>query len=103
MEDFKVRLLDEAQALFGKISDLETFISTNDKYKNLAFKHRFCMCMQLVFMRGYYFWLGNRISWHCTQEDLDAYTNKVDTPAAVEVVEDVKEKKAKTKKKTKKN
>ena len=104
MEDFKVRLLDEAQALWDKIMGLEDFISTRDEYHDMTLKQRFGLHMQLFFMRRYYFWLCNRISWHCSVDDIDEYTRKVETIVVEEKTVDVAgEKKPKTKRKTKKN
>lgn len=105
MEDFKVRLLDEAQSLWYRITALEDFMAARDEYKELTFKHKFAMRMQLFFMRRYYFWLCNRINWHCTSEDIEEYTNpapltKAEEPIATEVVT---EKKPKVKRKSKKN
>lgn len=105
MEDFKVRMMDEAQALWNKIMSLEDFISTRDEYRAFTLKQKFAMRMQLFFMRRYYFWLCNRISWHCTTEDLEEYANpapltKVEEPVVAEVVT---EKKPKVKRKAKKN
>ena len=103
MEDFKVRLMDEAQMLWEKIMGLEDFISTRDEYRAFTFKQKFAMRMQLFFMRRYYFWLCDRISWHCTTEELEEYTTKVETPAVAEPVTEVTvDKKPKTKRKTKK-
>ena len=105
MEDYKVRLLDESQALWGKIMSLEDFIATRDEYQEFTFKQKFAMRMQLFFMRKYYFWLCNRISWHCTTEDLEEYVN----PAPIIKVEEsvaadtLAEKKPKVKRKAKKN
>ena len=105
MEDYKVRLLDEAQALWNKIMSLEDFIATRDEYQEFTCKQKFAMRMQLFFMRRYYFWLCNRISLHCTAEDMDEYAHpapltKVDEPIIEEVVV---EKKPKVKRKAKKN
>lgn len=104
MEDFKVRMMDEAQALWNKIMSLEDFISTRDEYRAFTFKQKFAMRMQLFFMRRYYFWLCNRISWHCTTEDIEEYTNPA--PIMIEepvTTEAVTEKKPKVKRKSKKN
>lgn len=104
MEDYKVRLMDEAQVLYEKIMSLEDFITTRDEYQEFTFKQKFAMRMQLFFMRRYYFWLCNRISWHCTTEDFEEYTTKVETPAVTEpVVEVTVEKKPKVKRKARKN
>lgn len=105
MEDFKVRLMDEAQALWNKTMALEDFISTRDEYQEFTFKQKFAMRMQLFFMRRYYFWLSNRISWHCTAEDVEEYVNpapigKEDEPV---VTSTTTEKKPKVKRRAKKN
>lgn len=105
MEDYKVRLMDEAQMLYEKIMSLEDFITTRDEYQEFTCKQKFAMRMQLFFMRRYYFWLCNRISWHCTTEDIEEYANpapiiKVEEPVAAEAPA---EKKPKVKRKAKKN
>ena len=105
MEDYKVRLMDEAQMLYEKIMSLEDFITTRDEYQEFTCKQKFAMRMQLFFMRRYYFWLCNRISWHCTTEDIEEYANpapiiKVEEPVAAETPV---EKKPKVKRKAKRN
>lgn len=104
MEGFKVRLLDESQALWEKIMKLEDFLYTSDEYQKFTFKQKFAMRMQLFFMRRYYFWLCNRVTMHCTAEDIEEYSTPspillVDEPVAEVTVE----KKPKTRRKAKKN
>lgn len=104
MEDFKVRLIDESQTLWNKIMSLEDFISTRDEYRAFTLKQKFAMRMQLFFMRRYYFWLCNRISWHCTTEDIEEYANPTPLTKSDEpVIEEVVDKKPKVKRKSKKN
>lgn len=104
MEDFKVRLMDEAQMLWEKIVALEDFITTRDEYKEFTFKQKFAMRIQLFFMRRYYFWLCNRISMHCTLAEVEEYNTPTPTLLVDEpVAEVVAEKKPKVKRKTKKN
>lgn len=104
MENFKIRLMDEAQSLWEKIGALEDFITTRDEYYDLTFKQKFAMRMQLFFMRRYYFWLCNRISMHCTLEDMEEYTQ----PAKVSIVDEpvtevTTEKKPKVRRRAKRN
>lgn len=104
MEGFKVRLMDEAQALWNKIMSLEDFITTRDEYQEFSFKQKVAMRMQLFFMRRYYFWLCNRISMHCTTEEVEEYINPAPVIKAEEpVTEVVVEKKPKVKRKARKN
>jgi hypothetical protein len=103
MEDFKVRMLDEAEALWAKIIDLEKFVTTSDVFTNLSWKVRMATRFQLFMMRRYYFWLSHRISLLCTPEDITEYT----TPVAVEepvieIAAEAPKKTNKPKKKTKK-
>ena len=51
MEDFKVRLMDEAQSLWNKIMSLEDFIATRDEYQEFTCKQKVAMRVQLFFMR----------------------------------------------------
>ena len=104
MENFKVRMMDESQALWDKIGRLEDFIATSDEYQEFTFKQKFAMKMQLFFMRNYYFWLSYRVGIHCTAEDITEYNNPttillVDEPVA----EVVAEKKPKVRRRAKKN
>lgn len=104
MEDFKVRMLDEAQALWKNIMSLSDFIATNKKYKELSFKEKFAMRMQLLFMRNYYFWLCRRVGLHCTAEDITEYSNTSPILLVDEPVEEIViEKKPKVRRKAKKN
>ena len=100
MEDFKVRMLDEANSLWAKINNLEKFLTTNE-FANLSWKVRISTRLQLFVMRRYYFWLSQRINLLCTPEDIAEYNNPVvvATEAAVEVEAP---KKVKSKKKSKK-
>lgn len=103
MEDFKVRMFEELKSLQEKIFALEKFVYTDEKFKNLAFKHRMSLRIQLFYMRKYSFWLSTRIGWYTTKEDLEEYYNPtcpllVDEPIAVDI-----EKKPKIKRKAKKN
>ena len=104
MEDFKVRMMDEAQALWAKIMRLEDFIATSKEYKEFSFKQKFVMLMQLFCMRSYYHCLCKRVSMHCTIDDITEYSNPtpillVDEPVA----EVVTEKKPKVRRRAKKN
>lgn len=104
MEDFKVRMLDEAEALWAKIIDLEKFVTTSDVFTNLSWKVRMATRFQLFMMRRYYFWLSHRISLLCTPEDITEYTTPVATveePVA-EIAAEAPKKTNKPKKKTKK-
>lgn len=104
MEDFKVRLMDEAQSLWNKIMSLEDFIATRDEYQEFTCKQKFAMRMQLFFMHRYYFWLCHRISMHCTAAEVEEYTNPTSTLLVDEPVSEVVvEKKPKVKRKAKKN
>lgn len=104
MEDFKVRMLDEAQALWKKIMNLKDFIITNKAYKELSFKEKFAMVMQLFCMRSYYFWLVKRVHMCCTAEDITEYNNPTPVLLVDEPVEEVVvEKKPKVRRKAKKN
>ena len=103
MEGFKVRLLDESQALWTKILSLEDFILYNDEYKKFTFKQKFAMRMQLFFMRNYYFWLCARVGMHCTADDITEYNNPAPVLLVDEPVELVVEKKPRSKRKSKKN
>ena len=104
MEDFKVRLMDEAQSLLNKIMRLEDFITTRTEYKEFTFKQKFAMRMQLFFMRRYYFWLCHRISMHCTAIEVDEYINPAPVGKPEEsTTEVVAEKKPKVKRKARKN
>jgi hypothetical protein len=104
MEDFKVRLMDEAQSLWNKIMALEDFIATRDEYQEFTCKQKFTMRMQLFFMRRYYFWLCRRISIHCTAEEVEEYTNPAPVVTPEEpTAEVVVEKKPKVKRKARKN
>ena len=103
MEDFKVRMLDEAEALWAKIINLEKFVTTSDAFTNLSWRVRMATRFQLFMMRRYYFWLSHRISLLCTPDDITEYT----TPVAaveepVEVIAEAPKKTSKPKKKTKK-
>jgi hypothetical protein len=104
MEDFKVRMLDELKSLQEKIGNLEKFICTDTKFKDLNFKHRTSLRVQVFFMRQYAFWLSTRIGWWLTPEDLEEY-NTPTTPLLVDepVSEVVAEKKPKVKRKARKN
>lgn len=106
MEGFKARLLDEAHSLWKKIISLEDFIHTRNEYKEFSFKQKFAMRMQLFFMRRYYFWLCDRVSMHCSAEDITEYNNPTPVLLVEEpVVEaDVEvDKKPKVKRRAKKN
>lgn len=104
MEDFKVRLMDEAQSLWNKIMSLEDFIATRNEYQEFTCKQKLAMRMQLFFMRRYYFWLCHRISMHCTAVEVDEYITPTSTLLVDEPVSEVVvEKKPKVKRKAKKN
>ena len=104
MEDFKVRMMDEAQALWAKIMRLEDFITNSKEYKEFSFKQKFAMRMQLFCMRNYYFWLCNRVGMHCTVDDITEYSNPTTVLLVEEPVAEVTvEKKPKVKRKAKKN
>lgn len=104
MEDFKVKMMDEAQALWKSITNLEDFIATNDKYRELTFRQKFAMRAQLFFMNRYYFWLCHRISLHCTADDITEYSNPTSSTSVEETIaEEVAEKKPKVRRKAKKN
>lgn len=103
MEDFKVRMLDEAEALWAKIINLEKFVTTSDVFTNLSWKVRMATRFQLFMMRRYYFWLSHRISLLCTSDDITEYTTPVATvEEPVEVIAEAPKKASKSKKKSKK-
>lgn len=103
MEDFKVRMLDEAEALWAKIIDLEEFVTTSDVFTNLSWRVRITTRFQLFMMRRYYFWLSHRISLLCTPEDITEYTTPVAVEEpVVEIASETPKKNNKPKKKTKK-
>lgn len=103
MEDFKVRMLDEAEALWAKIIDLEEFVTTSDVFTNLSWRVRMTTRFQLFMMRRYYFWLSHRISLLCTPEDITEYTTPVAVEEpVVEIAAETPKKNNKPKKKTKK-
>lgn len=89
MEDFKVRMLDEACSLETKINALETFVNTDDVFTALSWKVRVATRLQLFFMNRYYFWLVQRINLLCTQADFEDYAHRITTPAEVEPVVEV--------------
>ena len=104
MEDFKVRMMDESQALWTKIMNLENFIKTRKEYNEFSNKQKFAMWMQLFCMRSYYFWLSKRVSMHCTAEDITEYSNPATVLLVDEPVAEVTaEKKPKVRRKAKKN
>lgn len=103
MEDFKVRMLDEAEALWAKIIDLEKFVTTSDIFTNLSRRVRMTTRFQLFMMRRYYFWLNHRISLLCTPDDITEYTTPVTTiEEPVEIIAEAPKKANKSKKKSKK-
>ena len=106
MEDFKVRMMDEAHTLWNRIMSLEDFITTSDEYYKFTFKKKLAMRMQLFFMRRYYFWLCTRIHMHCTADDITEYSNPtpvllVDEPVSEVIVEKKPKVRRKAKKSTK--
>lgn len=104
MEGFKVRMMDESQALWNKIMSLEDFIATSDEYQEFTFKQKFVMLMQLFCMRSYYHCLCKRVSMHCTLDEITEYSNPVPVLLVDEpVAEVVAEKKPKVKRKARKN
>lgn len=103
MEDFKVRMLDEAEALWAKIIALEKFVTTSDVFTNLSWRVRMATRFQLFMMRRYYFWLSHRISLLCTPEDITEYTTPVAVEEpVVEIAAETPKKNNNPKKKTKK-
>ena len=100
MEDYKVRMIDEAAALNDKIMALEGFIYCNDEFFDLPWKRRVAMRLQLFYMRRYYFWLSKRINWLCSASDIKEITNPEPVAPVAEPVVEATETKAP--KKTKK-
>ena len=72
MEDYKFRLLDEVTYLDGKMASLENFI-TSDNFKQLKWRTRIHLRIQLFYMRRYYFWLVQRMSYTCSPQELEEY------------------------------
>lgn len=104
MENYKVRLLDEASYVGEKITSLEKFVYTDEKFWDLSFKKRLAMRIQLFYMRRYHFWLATRIGWTCTKEDMEEYTTPfIKTVIEEPIVEAPVEKKPKTKRRAKKS
>jgi hypothetical protein len=103
MENFKVRMLDEAGYISEKIGALEKFIEEDEKFTALSFKRRLAMRIQLFYMRRYYFWLATRIGWLCTTEDLVEYSTPVVKQEDAEPIVEVVDKKPKVKRRAKKD
>lgn len=101
MEDFKVRMIDEAAALNDKIMALEGFIYCNDEFFDLPWKRRVAMRLQLFYMRRYYFWLSKRINWLCSTSDIKEITNPEPVAPMAEPVEATETKAPKKTKKRK--
>ena len=74
MEDFKVRLMDEAQSLWNKIMSLEDFIATRNEYQEFTCKQKllcecsYSLCVDII--SG-----CHRISMHCTAVEVEEYIN----------------------------
>lgn len=99
-----MRMFEEAGYIASKITALETYINTPE-FKTFSWRVRWCMRMQLFFMRRYYFWLAERIDLTCSLDDIAEWKNALKEPAAdvaatsAEIKEKPKTKRSKSKKK----
>lgn len=104
MEGYKMRMFEEAGSIASRITALETYINTPE-FKSLSWRVRWCMRMQLFFMRRYYFWLAERIELTCSLGDIAEWKNALKEPAtdvaatSAEIKDKPKTKRSKSKKK----
>ena len=104
MEGYKMRMFEEGRYIVSRISALEAYINTPD-FKALSWRVKWCMRMQLFFMRRYYFWLAERIELTCSLVDIAEWKNALKEPAtdvaatSAEIKEKPKTKRSKSKKK----
>lgn len=104
MEGYKMRMFEEVRYIVSKISALEAYLNTPD-FKALSWRVRWCMRIQLFFMRRYYFWLAERMELTCSLDDFAEWKNGVKEPTtdvvatSVEVKDKPKTKRSKSKKK----
>lgn len=99
-----MRMFEEAGYIASKITALETYINTPE-FKTFSWRVRWCMRMQLFFMRCYYFWLAERMELTCSPTDFVEWGNGLKEPptdvasTSAEVKDKPKTKRSKSKKK----
>lgn len=94
-----MRLFEEATYIDNKIALLERFIGT-DEYNALSFKARMYLHIQLFFMRQYYCCLSQRMTMHCTVEDVENYATTLNPNVETTPLEKPKAKRRNRKKKS---
>lgn len=99
-----MRMFEEAGYIASRITALETYINTPE-FKTFSWRVRWCMRMQLFFMRRYYFWLAERMELTCSPTDFAEWGNGLKEPitevasTSAEVKDKPKTKRSKSKKK----
>lgn len=99
-----MRMFEEAGYIASRITALETYINTPE-FKTFSWRVRWCMRMQLFFMRCYYFWLAERMDLTCSLTDFVEWENRIKesladvTATSAEVKDKPKTKRSKSKKK----